>query len=213
MYKKLRLAIVTALLLLFFAANFALSEGVVSSGEGVKAVADSSGISIFPEGALFNVENIAPGEGYKTGFTVHSDSLSDVYLSSFMEQGDENLYKKVIVTISDEDGTYYNGSFAGLRDISLGFSKSSQEKEFDLCLLLPEDTGNEYQGKSISVSFVFSYNAKGVESSDSSEIAGGDTSDSPDTGVEGEGFALFVIFSAGVVLVMVYVAGEERSQR
>lgn len=130
-----------------------------------------------------------------------------------MERGDENLFKKIIVTVSDGKYTYYNGSFAGLKDLSLDFSQSSQNKNFDFCLLLPEDAGNEYQGKSISVGLVFSYAARGADSPNTSEEAKGDTSDVPHTGVEGEGVALFAIFAAGVVLAMVRVNREAGSEK
>ncbi len=190
---------------MFFATPYALSDSPLSKGDGVSIETENSGIRIFPKGTLFNVENMMPGQEISTDFVVSSNRPYDVYLSALLERGNVELFENVVATVKNGAETFYKGSFAKLKDLSLKFSKGEEEKNLKLVLFLPEDVGNEYQGKSCDVSLVLSYNGGAGAVPGPADDEGGGSSLPPKTGERERSYAFAVIFVAGTVLTGVYV--------
>lgn len=160
MYGKVRRFIRFSFILLMAAINFFALFGSKLEGAAVTASADSYGISISPEGPLFDLANMAPGERFDAVVTVTSDfdKQSPVLLSSEMENGSQLLFNTLIVTVKrqDQPETIYSGPLRDLCNVALGTTVKGAERKYVISVLFPAESGNEFQGLSMSAKLIFS---------------------------------------------------------
>ena len=122
-------------------------------------IGDRFGISLLQDDPLFNMENFAPGDIENSTVTVKNSGDYPFLLSidSKKESGDELLFKNLVFTIKNTDGTlsYYCGPLKGLKNVELGSILQGGEKKLNLSISFPTELGNEFQGKTLSMAFIF----------------------------------------------------------
>lgn len=139
----------------------------------------SSEMTIVPDGMLFNIGNMAPGDKVTERLTVKnheyfsfkynlSSSLTDESLNS------ELFFNNLNLLIRDvrSDSVKYEGKLKDLTTIYFGSMLPKGQREYDCTLEFPTESGNEYQRLTTSFQFVVS----AVQE----ESGGGDPSD-PET--------------------------------
>lgn len=159
MYKKTFGIIAVTLLLIICGSLWFLS---VSTNPIFAATFDISVpnnlISIQPNGPLFKMENMAPGDVQSALLTIANivEMPCHITLTAEQQNGDSMLADLLEITVSslDQSITYYTGPLSGLKQINLGSIGSLQSKEISLKITFPYKTSNEAQGKSISVDLV-----------------------------------------------------------
>lgn len=125
---------------------------------------DNNGISIKNDGLLFDVPNIVPGSSESSPLKIENQSNNpfSISIGAEMENGDIMLFDALIIIIKNDSGsiTYYNGPFNKLKKTDLGTIDPQSKDQFNVSVSMPPHLGNEFQGKSISVAFIFYSNIK-----------------------------------------------------
>lgn len=164
MYGGIRRFATVAFILFIAAINYFMFFGSNLEGAAIiTASASSYGISVNPEGPLFKLTNMAPGERFDTVITVTSnfDKENPVLLSSEIENGSQLLFNTLIVSVEcqDQSETIYSGSFRDLHNVNLGTTVKDTERKYVISVLFPAESGNEFQGLSMSAKLIFSSEA------------------------------------------------------
>ncbi|WP_052947747.1 hypothetical protein [Aneurinibacillus tyrosinisolvens] len=104
---------------------------------------------------FMRAENMAPGEEVKATLKILNDGNVDFTyrINVDKQSGSEDLYKKLRMTVSDPEGTIYEGQLSGLQQIPAGVIASHENETLTFTSELPPETGNEYQGLKTSVKF------------------------------------------------------------
>jgi len=112
-------------------------------------------ISTTPAEFLFNVKNMKPGDWSTSTLEVNNEGNLDFNysISSHQESGDSYLYNQFLVWVSDSDGLLYEGKLSDFSAFPLGTIAAKGSNTLTFKVELPYETGNEAQGKSISVTF------------------------------------------------------------
>lgn len=115
------------------------------------------GITLEPSDRLFDVANMAPGDHIEKQIVVKNIGKLGFtyYLSAVLEKGDK-LFDVFTISIKEKAGrVFYQGKLKELKNLHLGALESSEEEAFIIDVLFPAESGNEFQGEQISVSFLF----------------------------------------------------------
>lgn len=110
-----------------------------------------------PERVLFNVSNMKPGDRATRTLTI-SNSGKQVfsYLSSADKKtGSDELYKALLLTVSDANGEVYKGSLGDFEKFEPRTLASQGSEELVFLVEFPAHLGNEYQGLECEVEFKF----------------------------------------------------------
>jgi len=136
-------------------ADFASASRIILTG-------DAEGLRLDPEGPLFTEENMAPGHEATADLTVRNEGENDFDLTVSAKKtggNDEDglLFKALQVKITGEEGApeYYSGSMSELNGAEIGKIPAGESKDLDITVLFPEEKGNEYQGTSVEMSWIF----------------------------------------------------------
>jgi len=131
-----------------------------SSLVNVVVVGDNLGLSVTPaEQKLFDLDNMIPGDTESSTVTVQNRGNAPFSLIITAEKvsGDAVLFEELLLTVAQEGGaTYYRGSMGDLQELKIekSFAPGSSVP-YNFTISLPPESGNETQGKSINVRFVF----------------------------------------------------------
>lgn len=131
-----------------------------SSLVNLVVVGDNLGLSISPaDQKLFDLNNMIPGDTESSTVTIQNRGNAPFSLTITAEKvsGDEVLFEELFLTVTKEGGaTYYSGSMGGLQALKIedSFAPGSSVP-YNFTISLPPESGNETQGKTINVRFVF----------------------------------------------------------
>ncbi|WP_053366866.1 hypothetical protein [Bacillus sp. FJAT-27245] len=114
-------------------------------------------ISTSPANGFLIAKNMAPGDKKTSILNVSNNGNLDFNysVSSRQESGDQALFNKIQLTVSDGQGRLFQGPLSGLSQFALGTIAISEGRTLTFTAELPIETGNEAQGKSTSVAFDF----------------------------------------------------------
>jgi len=125
----------------------------------VEITGDSQGIVIEPaDRPLFTMNNMAPGDSGSSTITVRNEGEKSFTfsISAVKEGGDDILFDGLQIVAADADGAeVYSGPLSGLDGIGMGKVAAGGSEEYTFTVTFPQPSGNEYQGKTLSVKFVF----------------------------------------------------------
>lgn len=145
-----------ACLVSFLAISPTFSSNLVIVGE-------SDNLRLEPEDEkLFSIQNMYPGkqESSLLGVKNLGEGDFDLSLSAQKAEGDRLLFEGLEVGIesSEPEGMLYQGSMSGVEDIFIGTIEPKpvdQNARLTFTVGLPPGSGNEYQGLSVAVDWVF----------------------------------------------------------
>ncbi len=114
-------------------------------------------ITTFPNGILFDLENIKPGDNFKRELIVKNKYESKINYSAYVKQvnGDEMLFNVLNAEVINNDKTFFKGKLTDLnsiRDIELN---SGNNDRYLIVISFPKESGNEYQGLTTEFEIVF----------------------------------------------------------
>ncbi|MGY4688368.1 LPXTG cell wall anchor domain-containing protein [Salibacterium sp. K-3] len=142
------LSLLTGVALLFL-----FSSSTAAAGELVE-LEDS--------GFMKDVGPFAPGLSFETGITVENVSKDDIEYVLTLKREEEDqqnreeesmmFFENLQVTVQADGEQKYEGSFAGVETIDMGLLEKEEDLPVTFDVHFPEESGNEYQGLSTSVS-------------------------------------------------------------
>ncbi|WP_422485129.1 hypothetical protein [Gudongella sp. DL1XJH-153] len=193
---------------MMFLGVFALIMGAMTTfginpsyAENLKIIGNNIGLEVDPSGtSLFNLTNMNPGDTNEAKIDIYNSLeyrfqlfMRTERVSKAPSQGEADLFKQMVLTIQYDGDEIYNGSMADFAqsNISLGFLYPGDDKELKATVYLPgAETGNEFQGKSVEVRWVFIAEHKPdnppTDSNESEDTDRPDRQDRPDNPEEPE---------------------------
>ncbi len=153
--------VVAALLIVWSAATLALAQHQVAVGEnafanGILRVNLNDGKPVFDEDILFE-----PGMMIRKNFTIANEGNVDVIYRLWMSEIEGDLAKDLEVEIKDGKKLIFSGILEDfIEEKTVGSNATllaNETKELSIEIFLPEKSGNDMQGK--SVSFRLNYDA------------------------------------------------------
>lgn len=114
---------------------------------------------------FFNITNMAPGEEYTEILTIRNVGVDrfQSYFSVVNTSSQGNLlfnYLDFSIREGSEDGAIiFDGKLKDLNNVVLCSLNINNYKNYYLTLVLPDDSGNEYQSKTASFKFVITADA------------------------------------------------------
>jgi hypothetical protein len=125
----------------------------VNAASGFKVYADDSGIWVVSGDPEFCLENLAPGDSASASLEVENKSSQSFTLAISTEFiGDDSskaLFENLCIDIKD----CYTGPLGGCQGNILGVFAAGCTERVPLEISLPQGTGNECQGKEVTVRF------------------------------------------------------------
>ncbi|MFD2707100.1 LPXTG cell wall anchor domain-containing protein [Salibacterium lacus] len=104
----------------------------------------------------------APGLSFETDITVENVSSDDIEYALTLQREEEEkqhrekessmFFENLQVTVQADGNQKYEGSFAGVDTIDMGMLEEDEDLPVTFVVHFPEESGNEYQGLSASVS-------------------------------------------------------------
>jgi len=131
-----------------------------ASSNNLVIVGDHLGLSVTPsDSKLFDITNMYPGKEGVSTVTVENQGPAPFSLSitASKQGGDDILFDGLDIAVTEENGfSHYSGRMSGLNNLRIDkiFPAGKSEK-YNFIVSFPEDSGNELQGKTLSVSFTF----------------------------------------------------------
>lgn len=132
----------------------------------LQIIGDQDGLEVIPSGTrLFDLGNLNPGDTKEEKIDIKNNYTSPfkVYMrterrSPQPQIGEADLFKQLILTVYLDNVQIYSGSMKDYApsNISLGDFNPNTGKELRAVVHLPgRETGNEFQGKSLTVNWYF----------------------------------------------------------
>lgn len=105
---------------------------------------------------FLTIDKLVPGQSISKTLDVrNSGDVVFKYKASVQKQdGDDNLFNKLQLTIKKGTTTIFDGSLKDL-NMTIGNIDSGVTETLDFTATLPQDAGNEYQGKLATAKFIF----------------------------------------------------------
>lgn len=120
-------------------------------------------ISLSPEGNLFDISNMKPGDWAPRTITVQNSGNKDfVYHMQVQNSGEKKLFNELMLEIKAGDTELYQGKLVTFKSLPERKLTSSTEENLDITIRFPEHLGNDFQG--LTSAFVFSFTAEGKDS-------------------------------------------------
>lgn len=147
------------LIIIFFISTLILLASLLLQSRSTKAdeTVYKVDISTTPANGFLIAENMAPGDKETSILKVSNNGNLDFNysVSSRKESGDLDLYNRILLKVSDGEGSLYEGTLKGFLDFSLGTIAVGVNESISFTAELPIETGNEIQGKTTTVAFDF----------------------------------------------------------
>lgn len=138
-----------------------------SYADNFKVLGDSEGLKIIPKDTkMFDLNNLNPGDTYETEIILEN-KYKDCYLEIFLRterisakpgEGEADLFKQLKLKVYLDDELIYNGDMKDFSttNTSLGTLEKNKHKKMRVVVHLPgPETGNEFQGKELTVNWIF----------------------------------------------------------
>jgi len=124
---------------------------------GIQAVGKEYGITIHPEGQLFNISGLAPGEEFSTTLKVTNNGQHRFTYDIKVADGDNSnlLYTALDLKIKKDQNTLYDGKLRDLETV-LGTLEPGKEETLDFTLGLPLESGREYEAQTTNFNLIIS---------------------------------------------------------
>jgi LPXTG-motif cell wall-anchored protein len=159
----------------------------------VELIGNDKGLELSMEtDRLFNLTNLNPGDTHEANITIKNRHVRPYELFMRAERvgvapGEEeaDLFKQLMLAVYIGEREVYSGSMAGFAatNISLGkFDLNETEKLRAVVHLPGSETGNEFQGKSVDVKWIFTAQADELEPEEPDEPKDPDKPFPPKTG-------------------------------
>lgn len=115
-----------------------------------------------------DVTNLNPGDNKDSYLTVHNDGEGQLtyYFDIAKTGGIKGMYRgltggeldeKLVLTVERQGVTLYSGPVSGFSKLNMGSLAAGGSQQIDIKVHLPgAETGNEYQGASVTIKFEFS---------------------------------------------------------
>lgn len=137
----------------------------------ITLVGNDSGLTLDSTGPLFTENNMAPGDETISTVTVRNTTSNPLpfYVTVEKESGDDIMYESLVVTVTglgeDSTGseTKYMNQVSGL---PLGNIPIGGAKEIGFMVTMSPNAGNDLQGKTLSVTWVFTAQFQESETDD-----------------------------------------------
>lgn len=142
---------------------------------GLELTGNDKGLTILPKDAcLFELDSMEPGQTVSSRLTIENNYEAPFELfmraeraSEEIQPGEADLYKQIQLKVDFRNKVLFDGSmydFASSEDgISLGEFSPKELQELTATAYLPgEETGNEFQGKSLDTRWVFTATSPGI---------------------------------------------------
>jgi len=137
---------------------FAFTDLKQLAASEIEVTGDVEGLQLEADTPLFDMTNMKPGDSDEASVTLKNQSENDLLFSfsSDLEDGDRTLLQGLEMELQGEDGTtYFNQTMDKLYDVKITSLPAGEEKELALKVRFPREAGNQFQGKTASVNFVF----------------------------------------------------------
>lgn len=156
----------------------------------LELVGKNIGLVVVPsDNRLFDINNLNPGDNITSSLKIRNEynypftlSMKTERMSGGNEENEIDIYKKLFLTIYYKNEKIYAGPMNGFGNDSILLGKFSPgaEEEIVATVNLPgSETGNEYQGKSVNVKWIFIAQSSGSDTHD-------DDDDVPDKNIPDE---------------------------
>ncbi len=159
--------------LMIFLGVFALIMGTITTfginlsyAANLEVIGNDIGLEVQPSGRkLFNLTNMNPGDTNEAVVNINNTNECKFELFIRTErmtqkpaENEADLFKQMVLTIYYAEEMIYYGSMEDFAqsNISLGFLEPGDAQELRAIVHLPgPETGNEFQGKSVLVKWIF----------------------------------------------------------
>jgi hypothetical protein len=147
-------SIILAILLIFV--GYVLVRPSYSFAVSVESQG-APGIEVLPSHSIFQVANMAPGYTGSANLEVLNTGKQDfTYTVGAKVAGSQDLARVMVLQLQDSNNrTLYSGSLGVLSNLQLGSLQPGADASYTLTVTFPASAGNQYQGKSTNVNFVF----------------------------------------------------------
>jgi hypothetical protein len=125
---------------------------------GIQVNGSQLGIEVNPTHALFSVTNMAPGWQGSANLEVSNAGQGpfSYSLSAILNSGDQLLLNVLVLKLQDKEGNVlYDDSMGNLQNLQLGTLNTGANSGYIFTVTFPDNAGNQYQGRTGSVNFVF----------------------------------------------------------
>lgn len=177
--------------LLFTIIYLLLGKAFDVNASDFQIICDSNGCSGL-SGPIFDEVNILPGDNFEKSINITNNKDEDLKVSmkTILGEDPDNIFLgKLNIVSSLNSVIIYNGDFSGFlnEDYDLGDLEKGDDMEINFKVLFPQNSGNEYQGKSFNfdIKIIFigkeSGNTEVVNTNSSNEGTSGNNESDNDT--------------------------------
>ncbi|AIQ49885.1 hypothetical protein R70723_31400 [Paenibacillus sp. FSL R7-0273] len=155
MKKKGHIALIGVYILLVIT-GVVWHAGGVSAEDTIKLTVNSHSTST----AVMN--NMQPGDESSSAYTMVNEGSQaiDYFVDFKFLSGDADLYNILEMTLQKEGVTLYSGVMSKAEGrVAIGSLAGEAEESIQMDVIFPIQAGNEFQGKSVSVTFIFTASA------------------------------------------------------
>lgn len=129
-------------------------------------------ISISPQNALFNINNMKPGDWAPRTITVKNSGSKDFgYQMQLRNDGEEKLFNELLLEIKAGEEELYQGNLASFKSLPIRKLATGSDENLDITIRFPEHLGNDFQG--LIAAFAFTFTAEGKDNISVQAIAPG----------------------------------------
>jgi LPXTG-motif cell wall-anchored protein len=135
---------------------------------------NSLNIDTSPNGFLFNLTNMKPGDWATRKLTIQNRGSEDFQYNTQarFKGGSKDLYNEFLLKVWDSTGVLHSGKLKDFNGLSPRYLKSKHEEDLMFEVKLPYELGNQFQGLALEVEFKFiieGYNPEDPEDPEDSE--------------------------------------------
>lgn len=144
---------------------------------------NESAIKTSPDKELFNLTNMKPGDSYTKILTIQnrSEKQFKYYSQVTFKAGSEKLFNALNLSVSDSLGELYKGNLKDFHGFEPRYLRSFSQEDLMFNIEFPSELGNEYQGLSTEIEFVFTKNDIIDPTPDPEDPKNPDSPGNPDT--------------------------------
>lgn len=119
-------------------------------------------MNVTPEGSLFAIENMKPGDWAPRSVAVENAGKMDFSYQLILENtGEEKLFNELFLEIRDNESEIFNGKIVDFTSLPERILVAGNQEDLHLTIRFPEHLGNEFQGLDMHFSLLFV--AEGIE--------------------------------------------------
>lgn len=118
-------------------------------------------IGVMPESFIWDIDNMKPGDWAPRTIEVRNKEKQDfAYQISVQNNGDEKLFKKLLIEISNHHTEIFKGKLADINSLPLRELTSGSQEELHMTVRFPKHLKNDFQGLESHFSLIFTAEGK-----------------------------------------------------